>query len=94
MPNERVVVRFEGSFTFEYDADSAHFKDTLQSYNESICKASELDILKVVVQHLISGRSLNEMIEGVGYVKKKGIKHDPYPFSGITIDDDTPNIEF
>lgn len=95
MAKKKVTVRFEGSFTFEYDPNSEEFKDALQSYNECIGKGDEYTIFKQIAHHFASGRTINDMVEGVGYVIKKDTKakHNPVNFSGVSIVDDDPFLE-
>lgn len=95
MANKKVTIKAEGYFELEYDPQSKEFKETLESYRASINKrGNEKEVLIQVIHHLVGGRSLENMVEGVGFVARSGREIPGRLFSGITVVDDEPDFDY
>lgn len=95
MPKKKVTIKAEGYFELEYNPESKEFQETLESYRASINKSGdEKDVLISVVHHFVLGGSCESMVEGVGFVQKKGRDKPTKLFSGITVVDDEPQFDY
>lgn len=89
---QKKTVRLTYEFEFEFDPESEAFKDTLESYKDVINSgAGEEEVLISAAVNILQ-RGVSDMIEGVGYVKRKGQSWSPNndQFSGIWVTDDEP----
>lgn len=96
---KQIDVEVSATISMKYDPESKEFKDSLESYRDTILNgASEEDMLQQIAQYIAVFGTEN-MIEGIGYVsvdgKKKG---DPEDWCGVDIDNcfnfnDTPDFQ-
>jgi len=91
MAIKKVEVTLTGTYVFTYNPESSLFQQTLEDYKESMdSTATEEDLLKNVAHQLRLRGDASSMLEGIGYIAKKGITISSGPMSGITVIDDDP----
>jgi hypothetical protein len=89
----KTIIEVATSFELIYDKESADFQAALDSYRATIDEdADEEEMLECVAYTLLKNGGAERMVEGVGYVQVKGQPVDA-PFSGITVEDDDPDLE-
>jgi hypothetical protein len=86
------------TFTLMYDHNSPEFMQAFKDYKECIDKDASIKDMLFNVSGQIMARGIDDMIEGVGYVQRHGREEKDKKklelFSGIWVEDDSPNSEY
>lgn len=95
MALKTVEIEVSAIYSFSYDPQSEEFKESLYAYQSLIDRGgNEESMLAKVAHNLRQSRTVESMVEGVGYIQKQG---EPAPvklFSGITVEDDDPDFNY
>ena len=89
----KATITATGSYKFTYDPNSKEFKEALKDYQDCIERGGSIQSMLMHVVHNVRQFGADRMVEGVGYLKVKGvIKGDPY--SGIELEDGDPDYDY
>lgn len=89
----RCEIELETTFVLTYDPESKEFKDSFESYTDSIDSDATIDDMLRQVAFHVNRFGAENMVEGVGYVSVKGelAKEKKDYYSGIDLADDEPD---
>lgn len=90
-------VKYEilGCIELAYDENTPEFKEALESYSTHIERGAGISQMLQHVAFYITRFGADVMVEGVGYIGKKGVNPTGTPGSGIwLLNDDYDDFQF
>ena len=86
---KETTVNFTGSLKFSYDENSPEFKQAYQDYKEVIDSGStSTDDMIQHIAYNVGRMGVENMVEGVGYVKYNGKVEDEDMYCGVELLDE------